>query len=122
MPRPKPPLTVKNFITRVNTLINAAKKWSILTAEDAGGEGVDLMAIIVEYHRWATREDHHSESYIGSDLPTKREVRCQALHLVRKCENTYLAGYPYEELSPPRNEHGRKETRNLERERVFWPR
>jgi hypothetical protein len=53
MPKPKPPLTVKNFITRVNTLINAAKKWSTLTAEDAGGEGVDLMAIVVEYHRCA---------------------------------------------------------------------
>jgi hypothetical protein len=91
-----------------------------LTAEDAGGEGVDLMAILVEYHRWATREDHHSESYISSDLPTKHQVLCQAHHLVRKCENTYLAGYPYDEWTPPRDEHGREEPRYLERERGYF--
>lgn len=98
MPQAKPPLTVKNFISRGNKLMEAAREWPTLTGE--AGQGYCLLALVLEYHRW-TRDDKQLESYIGSDRGTKRDVREQGQHLSFKREQTFLPRLLRWDLSPP---------------------
>jgi hypothetical protein len=123
MPKPKPPLTVRNFITRVNTLINSAKNWSTFTAEDAGGEGVDLMAIVVEYHRWRQGKIIIRNRISARICPPSAKFDVK---LSTSCINvrtpTWLDILTRNYLLLVMNMAKRKLDISNERERVLWPR